>query len=163
MENWKEIPGFEGRYEISNLGRVKSLLRGVRILSPVKKSTGYLTITLSDSSGVPHQKLLHRLVLIAFTGKNEEMMTLHNDGNKENNALSNLRWGTAKENAADSALHGTVRCGESHRWAKLTEAIICEIRAASDKEHKRKMRRKYGLSRQHVNKILGRKMWKHIP
>lgn len=119
-EVWKDIPGFEGSYAISDKGRVKSLDRVCervdgtsfnvkeRILKPsVSKRGGYKRVQLYRA-GVYTTLPLHRGVLLAFVGPPEEgQMALHNDGDTLNNHQGNLRWGTPSENMYDRARHGT--------------------------------------------------------
>ena len=106
IEVYKDIKGFEGEYQISNFGNVKSLDRYVfntnkskrlvksRVLKPNKKSNGYLSIKIKQK-----HSYIHRLVLITFKVlKNGCDYVNHIDGDKENNNIKNLEWCTAKEN-----------------------------------------------------------------
>lgn len=121
MEQWKAIPGFEGAYEVSDRGNVRSLDRMVniggghqricrgRILCPYLRAPGgYPTVHLHYGG---HSKYLnrsiHRLVLEAFVGPCPEgMECLHADDDPLNNHLSNLRWGTRSENRSDGLRNG---------------------------------------------------------
>lgn len=116
-ESWLPIAGYEGTYEVSDLGRIRSLDRLDRLgrLRPgvVRKlqvdRDGYLQF---HTGGKPRRQLrVHRLVLMAFVGPPPvaDSEALHGDGDPSNNALSNLRWGTRSENAVDAVLHGTHR------------------------------------------------------
>lgn len=91
-EQWKDIIGYEGLYQISNLGRVKSLKYGKeRILKPIKKKDGYLTVVLYN--GVGKKMYIHRLVAINFIPNANNLQEInHKDENKENNNLNNLEW-----------------------------------------------------------------------
>ena len=114
-EIWKPIPGHEGCYEVSNLGRVRSLdrrkinghrMKG-RILATVFMRNGYQIVTLWRS-GVQRTWLVHRLVLLAFIGEpGTGVEALHADGDRTNNRLDNLSWGTHSENQFDQVSHGT--------------------------------------------------------
>ena len=110
MENWKPIKGYEGIYEVSDLGRVRSLDRQVdnghgstriakgRIMKPHKHYNGYCSIGLSNDAIVTHV-LIHRLVALAFvSGYHEGMEVNHIDENKQNNRADNLEWISRKEN-----------------------------------------------------------------
>ena len=96
-EEWRDIKGYEGIYQVSNLGRVKGLLTN-RIMALEKCKNGYIRVGLNSHNKQKHF-LLHRLVLIAFDGEHEDKTYVdHIDGNPTNNKLSNLRWCTMKEN-----------------------------------------------------------------
>lgn len=100
-EIWKDIPDYEG-YQVSNLGRGKSLFRSGRkneiILNPLKSSNGYLKFTLS-LNGKTKQMLIHRLVAIVFIPNPENKPTVnHKFGNKWDNRASVLEWNTHAEN-----------------------------------------------------------------
>lgn len=110
VEVWKPIKNYEGCYEISNLGRVKSLARQVKggriteeiILKPVKNSHGYLQVDLCLSGKMKHHKI-HRLVAEAFIPKTDEAKDTvnHIDYNKFNNCVDNLEWLSNRENVQD--------------------------------------------------------------
>lgn len=125
VEEWRAIPGYEGLYEVSDLGRVKSLERMVqgrfgllrvpeRIgYGSVHKSTGYFRVGLSRDGGC-EQIHVHRAVMLAFVGPLPEgMHTCHNNGDRADNRLANLRYDTVSSNRLDSVLHGT-----NHETAK---------------------------------------------
>ena len=142
-EEWRAVVGFEGYYETSNRGQVKSLARerigscpygsfvrqySERILSQNRLRRGYLGVGLyRDGSETRH--LVHRLVLEAFVGPCPDgMECCHYDGDPSNNHVSNLRWGTRAENYADTVRHGTTLRGEDNGYSKLTEFDVIEIR-----------------------------------
>ena len=99
MEHWKEIACYEGLYEVSNLGRVKSLLHGKdKILKPWKTHGGYLQVCLSKDGKVKHT-LVHRLVADSFIPNPNNLETVnHKDEVKTNNVASNLEWMTRGDN-----------------------------------------------------------------
>jgi hypothetical protein len=110
-ERWLDLPGFEGRYEVSDHGRVKSLRRRKSsggLLTQFGRA-GYLSVMLCvNGSGKIH--LIHRLVLLAFVGPCPDGKEgAHKDGDPANNRLTNLYWATKKENAADKERHGKFR------------------------------------------------------
>ena len=110
IEIWKDIKDYEGYYQVSNLGNVRSVERYVnhklygdmliksKILKFGKTNRGYLVVQLwRNNKG--HSKTVHRLVLEAFIPNiNNKPEINHNDGIKTNNALSNLEWSTISEN-----------------------------------------------------------------
>jgi len=113
-ETWRPIPGYEGIYSVSNQGSVKSLdritdrghRRKGKILTSITMKNGYHIVTLWRN-GKQKSALVHRLVLFAFVGPQPEgMESRHKNGDKNNNSLSNLSWGTASENNLDIVVHG---------------------------------------------------------
>lgn len=121
-EIWKPVKGYEGLYEVSDLGNVRSLDREVetsngrvhryrgRELAKAPQKTGYLKTRLY-SKGKSSNFWIHRLVLEAFIGECPEgMETRHLDGNPTNNQPSNLKWGTSQENKWDTVAMGNHQC-----------------------------------------------------
>ena len=115
-EIWKDIPQSEGEYQVSNLGRIKSLKRLViskigkrqtqdRILKPGLRKDGYLVITIQGKN--KRSKAIHQFIAMAFLGHTPNGMAMqvnHIDGNKLNNNLANLEIVTARYNSADAYL-----------------------------------------------------------
>lgn len=121
-ERWRPVVGFEGSYEVSDYGRVRSLPRrasngrrlGARILKSQATSYGYLCVFLYRDNG-PEFRKVHTLVLEAFVGPAPAgQICRHLDGNPANPSLMNLKWGTHSENNLDQVAHGT------HPWASKT-------------------------------------------
>lgn len=113
-EEWRAIPGYEGIYEVSDLGRVRSLARidaqgnrrSGKVLSPDVRPSGHLRVTLS-LDGRTKRRWVHHLVLTEFVGpRPPDTEACHNDGNPANNTSSNLRWDTKSANALDRVRHG---------------------------------------------------------
>lgn len=127
-ENWRPLPGREDFYEVSDLGRVRHKTDG-RI---VGESPGPGQVAVHLYRGGKHVRaLLGRLVLQTFVGPCPEgMECCHNDGDFENNRLSNLRWGTKSENTLDSVKHGThnnarkTRCPQGHEYTEENTYIV---------------------------------------
>lgn len=129
-EQWKPVVGYEGIYEVSSHGLIRSLdrpdtwgrpTRG-RVMKPYQTTSGHLRVTLSKSSSTT-RFFVHRLVLTAFVGPRPHGMEgCHNDGNPTNNSVSNLRWDTKRANARDRRSHGNdaharkTHCPHGHRY-----------------------------------------------
>ena len=113
MEIWKDINGFEGYYQISNYGNVRSLDRfdGIRNIKgkpimPVLKYNGYLQVGLRKS-GMRKYISVHRLVALHFIDNPENKTQVnHIDCNKQNNHVPNLEWVSSKENLLHARKHG---------------------------------------------------------
>ena len=127
LETWVSIVGYEGLYEISDLGRVRSLqIRGLLggIMTATRTNRGYYVIGLMND-GVKKQHRLHCLVLTAFVGPRPAgMQGCHGRDDKSDNTLSNLRWDTPKSNIAERQSFN----GELNPNAKLSDAQTIEIR-----------------------------------
>lgn len=107
---WKDIKGFEARYEVSDEGQIRSKKKGI-ILRPGKKAHGYLFVGLATRTpeGERCKKYyhVHRLVAQAFIPNPDDKSDVdHIDGMKTNNHVSNLRWCTRKENVHNEATYG---------------------------------------------------------
>ncbi|HEV2294458.1 MAG TPA: NUMOD4 domain-containing protein [Tepidisphaeraceae bacterium] len=122
-EIWQVIPDTEGRYEVSDLGRVRSLVVGCQhgsiprkqplVMSPFNNKrgdSGYWVINLRVGGRVKC-RCVSELVLTAFVGPRPSPMhdAAHVDGDRNVNRLDNLQWATKKQNAAHKRLHGTHR------------------------------------------------------
>jgi hypothetical protein len=123
-EEWRAVPGYEGFYEISNLGTVKSITRQVpygrhgctiykgRVLKQFKSKNGYACVKLS-LCGASRTTYVHEIVLRAFIGARPITQAKgeirHLDGKKTNNKLANLVYGTVVENAADRVKHNKMK------------------------------------------------------
>ena len=128
FERWLPVAGFEGSYEISDWGRVRSIARprvagGLITARPTVK--GYLKAPLWKNNK-QHWIAVHRLVMVAFVGPRPTgLVTDHIDGNKSNNALPNLRYVTPRENAEASRQ----RLGEWRTPARARAAWVTRRRA----------------------------------
>jgi len=173
MENWKDCKGWEGLYEVSDLGRVRSIKRvkkthlgyrdyGGFIVNPFICTNGYMAVNFTDSN-VREQVMIHRLVLTAFEGEPlNKHECCHYDGDRENNHLKNLRWDTRKNNHADKKRHGTDFRGSKNPFAKLTEQKVIEIRLARRHYTYKQIADIYGVSVGCIAKIMCRQSWRHV-
>jgi HNH endonuclease/NUMOD4 motif len=131
-ERWIPVPGYEGFYDVSDLGRVRSLPRTTTrggVLNPSTVTAGYFRVSLSRL-GVITEMLVHQVVCLAFVGPRPDGLEVrHLDGNCQNNALGNLEYGTRSENAFDRVRHGTHRntrkthCPNGHEYTPENTVI----------------------------------------
>lgn len=124
-EIWRGIPGFEGYYQASTFGRIKSLPRyrhhnSSIILKPSKMPNGYLQVSLYSPKSTKNRWLVHRLIAITFLPNiyNKPHVN-HIDGNKTNNMIENLEWSTMSENI----MHSYYILGHSGKTA--AREIMC--------------------------------------
>jgi len=159
-ENWKVVPGYEGRYEVSDLGRVRNVLTG-RMLKPWPNGKGgYLQVSLHVDK-VRGTFTVHRLVLEAFIGlplPGQECR--HSNADRKDNRLENLSWGTHTENEKDKLVHGTRPMGDNHFWSVLTEADVRRIR--EDRRPLKSVAADYGVHFATISAVRLRKSWRHV-
>jgi hypothetical protein len=169
-EIWKDVPNYEGLYQISNFGRVRSLIKykgtNQRILKQSKNTQGYLFVGLWKNK---KQKFIttHTLVLQTFIGKKpfQKAVCRHLDGNQYNNRWFNLKWGTVKENIADEIRHGTFinNSGSKNGRSKLLEKDVIQIlNLINYGETDTEISIKYHVSRKTINNIRNKKNWKCV-
>lgn len=139
-EEWRDVPGWEGFYAVSNMGRVKSLARSVRRPSgnttvPERElkfyvsTDGYHVVKLARDAKKTSMRV-HRLVLEAFVGVCPDGMEgCHNDGSPVNNHLDNLRWDTRSANSHDAIRHGVhpeaskTHCPAGHPYSQVNTYV----------------------------------------
>ena len=139
-ERWLPVPGWEGRYEVSDLGRVRSLGMWItnQFGAPYYRP-GIIRALWTDPRGYVHATLyrgntqrrqaVHQLVMRAFVGPAPAGLEVcHNDGIPGNNHLSNLRYDTHSANLLDKGAHGTAARGESNHRNRWTEDQVREMR-----------------------------------
>jgi transcriptional regulator of met regulon len=129
-EQWLPIAEYVGVYEVSSLGRVRSLTRIVqgkwprriptKILRLTKHNKGYRCVTLYRD-GRPNKQLVHHLVLEAFVGpRPPDKEGCHGDRDRTHNDVENLRWGTRSDNMQDAVRHGTHNRLAANRTGRRT-------------------------------------------
>lgn len=170
-EIWASIKGFEGIYEVSTLGRVRSLDRPQRVrgngISLQKgqilkqwKQGNYMYCDLRKP-GIKQKARIHVVVLESFVcPRPDGMIACHNNGNSFDNRLCNLRWGTHEDNAKDKILHGTHQYGERAAKSKLTEAQAVAI-LQSPKTYAA-IAREFGVCKSTVTHIKTGRNWPHL-
>jgi hypothetical protein len=171
------IPDFNG-YFAGESGDIYSMMpnggycgRGAkpptvpRLLKPSKDCKGYLFVGLCKD-GKRFARKVHRLILETFVSPRPKGMEgCHNDGNKRNNSLSNLRWDTSKNNQADKKIHGTSSNGEKNGLSKLNEMQVRVIRRYCEMYgygSQTEMAKVFGVNRPNISDIVNRKSWSHI-
>lgn len=176
-EVFKDVKGFEGLYQVSNLGRIRSLKRTVNkgkchrtwdehFLRYGVDSKGYFRTALSKD-GHSQTVKVHRLVAEAFLPNPQNLPQVnHKDGNKQNNSVENLEWCDAPYNmqhAVSNGLHNGLK-GEQNPSSKLTKEDVQFIRDNYIPRHPEfgteGLAKKFGVHRKTISRINTGKMWK---
>lgn len=169
-ETWKPVPGYEGLYEVSDQGRVRSLDRYVankgrwgtvvphhrpgRPLKPGRSSNGYVSVSLAKG-GKRRSYLVQELVMLAFIGPRPQGHVIrHLDGTRLNNHLSNLGYSTPRENCLDRARHGTTKI-KRHQVLDIRARILMGETQSS-------IAISYGISQAAVSLIKLGKQFAHV-
>lgn len=167
-EIWKDVKGYEGFYQVSNLGRIRSLdhyasngvsqilykgkIRKLRI-----QPNGYVYLNLSDGKNVQKRHYVHRLVAKAFIPNPENKPEInHKDENKQNNCADNLEWCTRKENWNYNNLptrvgllqRGIVRNNKPIEQLTLDGKVVASFESAIEAQ------RKTGIDFSHIRKVV---------
>ena len=175
-EIWKPVVGYEGLYEVSNVGRVKGLDRQVRtkggglkfwkgkLLKPALNTGGYPFVGLCKD-GVRTSMQVHTLIMDTFVGPRPKGFEVcHNDNDRSHSVLSNLRYDSRKGNHADMRAHGTWQEGEAHPQSKLTAEDVLEIRAGHARGLTcRELAEQYNITHQAIRAIVNRVNWRCLP
>lgn len=182
QEVWLPVVGYEGIYEVSDLGRVKSCARYIesvdrsgslvkrywseRFLKPTtdkgRFAYGRLQVKLCGY-GKQLTRLVHHLVAEAFIGSRPEGYEVaHCDGDASNNRVSNLRYATPRENTADKYAHGTVIFGERTATAKLMESDVLQIKRQRGVRTVQSLANEFGVSIAQISRIQSGRRWGHV-
>ena len=170
---WKDIEGYEGYYQVSNLGNIRSCDRVVlnhwgngqhrkgKLMSPSRSPNGYSIITLQKEGRVKYQTV-HRTVATVFIHNPENKPEInHIDGNKDNNTIENLEWVTTAENKKHALETGLFSSkGENNPNVKLTESDVRCIRLSN--VAMKELAEIYNVSRGAISKIKTRRSWKNV-
>lgn len=175
-ETWKPIPGYEGYYEASNKGRIRSLERMIksnygsvrawpeRIMSQTPQSAGYLICTLSKR-GESSQHLIHKLVTSAFLGECPDGYVIHHrNHNRQDNRVKNLEFQEASSHGAMHALEIVSAKGSANAHSKLTEEDVIRIRElySTGNVLQRQLARQYEVDDSVISRVITRQAWRHI-
>lgn len=167
-EVFKDIPSYEGEYQVSNKGRIRSLkTRDGQIMRLKKSRSGYIHICLCTGNKKKHHSV-HVLVLESFKNpRPDNHVVNHKDGNKENNDISNLEWVTQSANAIHSyyILGKSEHCnpprsyGEDHPMATSKDVARSIKESYSKGLSSREVGRQFGVSKTTVLNIVNHKHW----
>lgn len=164
-EEWREVKGYVGKYEVSNLGAVRSLPRNgtvpnVRVLKPVFDSDGYVFYCLM-ADDIRKNKKAHRLVAEAFIPNPDGKPHInHIDNNRVNNRRDNLEWVTSQENSDHMCQQYRHVFGENVHSARLTPTQVREIRGSSLPRNK--LAEKYAVSWNAIDSVLKGDTWRYL-
>lgn len=177
-EEWRDIVGYVGAYQVSNLGRVRSLARVVvrrktgaicvkarlLALSPNWRTKYYSVMLACD--GTRKRVQVHQLVAEAFIGHCPPGYEInHKDLDRHNNRIDNLEFVTHLDNIRHAIRAGAInKRGESHHNARLCNQDVVAIRlACANGAIRAEVAQKYGVKVKQIDKIISRERWGHIP
>lgn len=171
-EQWADIPGYEGCYQVSDQGRVKGFVQtkegrfmSLYTRSERQQSPGYQAVCLT---GKANRKtwLVHRLVMLSFVGSCLDGMCVdHINCIRDDNRLDNLRYLDFRLNCSQGGdkLRGiSINQGESNGRSKLTSYDVLEIRSLVGTITQTAIGKRFGIGRSAISEIINRKRWKHI-
>lgn len=162
-ETWKDIPGYEGVYMASNLGRIRRMYDvGFKILKISFNRKGYCRVSLTKD-GKSKGYFSHRLVAYAFIPNPENKPQVnHINGIKDDNRVENLEWNTNIENLRHALINGlsSDNVGTSNSNAKLKEADVISIR--KDTRPVKEIATQYGMHWGTIYQIRRGEYWKHL-
>jgi hypothetical protein len=160
IENWRAVPDTDGRYEVSDLGRVRRRTAdGTIPILPHRYGPGYLGVTVASRS-----RYVHELVALAFLGPRPDGYEVdHVDGHRQNNKATNLEWVTPGQNqrrAYDLGLKASTQ-GEQHHLARLTEDDVRLIRSDPTVRDV-KYAERFGVHENTTINVRTRRTWRHL-
>ena len=175
VEIWKPIDGYEGRYEASTLGRIRSIdfvdhagrKHAGKVITQYESPSGYMSVRLF-CRGVRYHKTVHRLVATTFIANHENKSDVnHINGDKHDNRIENLEWSTRSENILHSFRVLKRRKGQPP-WKgkscpytrKLTDEQVRAIR--KDKRNRSVIANEYGVSKATIYRVLNGECYKHV-
>jgi hypothetical protein len=171
MGEWRPVVGYEGLYEVSDLGAVRSAGKrkgsrgGPLRPAPTGGASPRLCVVLHKNN-VRKTRLVHHLVLEAFIGPrpSPEHEACHGPGGALDNRLVNLRWGTPAQNQADRVRDGTSNRGTRQWQAKLTDEIVLECRRRyAAGETQQVLAAEYGVHQAAMSQAITGASWAWLP
>lgn len=184
-EIWKDIPNYEGLYQASNFGRIKSLFRQEITIHPRSRKTmfrkrrekildmkldkdGYFKVR-PCKNGKARTFFVHRLILLAFVPNPNSLPQInHKDGNKINNNINNLEWCNSSQNMLHSYVNHLHKIenkrGESSSVSILKEKEVLEIRRLWDSNlyTQKDLASKFKTEQSNISRIVNKIYWSHI-
>lgn len=173
-EIWKDVPGYEGFYQVSNIGRVRSVIHndkygrvfGGKLLKQNINELGYCRVHLSMFKK-RKMEFVHRIVAMAFlTNENNYDEVNHKDENPSNNCVDNLEWCSHKYNinyGNRNRISGEKHRGEKCCFHKLKEAQVREIKKLAHekwtRQHAKELARRYNVSPGLIRRIVNGDIW----
>lgn len=174
IEEWRPvpIPEYAEIYEVSNQGRVRRAVAYIgprkhrpigTVLKPWIAGKGYFAVSLW-CAGKILKRYVHRLVLEAFAGPAPiGTESCHNNGDKSDNRLSNLRWDTHLVNVRENDEQGKRPKGDTHPHAKLSKTDVLSIRRRVERgETHTRLAQEHGVSPATVDDLIARRTWAHL-
>lgn len=175
-EIWKSVEGWEGFYEVSNQGRVRSLSRTItvstsrgstfsrdltgRILKTEHANNPYSVVGFDYPGQKRETHAVHRLVAHIFIGPCPEGLEVcHYNGNGQDNRVENLRYDTCLSNHKDKYRHGTVITGTKHVGSKLTQEQVDWVRSHANSASQETIGKKFGVTHNTIGKIIRRESY----
>lgn len=170
LEYWKPAVGYEGIYEVSNVGSICRLHRHQQFrayghLKPtINPVTGYLQMYLRKD-GVPTTFTVHRIVADAHLGPRPigDITINHINGCKTKNWVSNFEYLTRGDNLRHARANGIWPLGERHAFSIMKNEDVLNIRRLAQTIPQNEIAKQYGVSKQCINKIVLRRTWNHLP
>ena len=162
-EIWKDILGFEGLYQVSNLGNVKSFQKGkIRLLNPFPNQNGYKQVLLTKN-GIGKPFTVQKLVAHTFILNLKDRTELnHINGIKSDNRVNNLEWSTRSENLKHAFKMGLIdNIGINNPSAKLNEFQVRVIKRCDDLSGA-ELGKIFGIDETQIYSIRVKRTWKHI-
>lgn len=165
-ETWKQIPGFS-RYSVSSAGRVRRDVAVYRTKPGICKrqlKQGYPQVAVTSDAGKSTTVHVHVLLMLAFVGPRPAGLHIcHQDGDRANCTLGNLRYDTPTANVHDAVRHGTYAHGERIAQHRLKEHEVLEVIELLDQDEPYcVIGSRFGVSKDAIFRIACGKNWKHL-